>query len=274
MNDKFNFDPSERRAVLFLACVAVVALIALIGYDAVANKKHQDEVKAQQEFYQQEIDSLKARMKAQREQSYKNRRNNAYGKGTDRRYGNGEGRRYGNGSNAYDARYSNDSNDRNGSAASGESGERGRGENYRNQSSNKFTSLTKVDVNVADTALLKRIPGIGEVIAAKIIEYREKLGGYNNVNQLFEVKFFTPDLLKWFVVNDAPSLRQLNLNIADFRTVNNHPYITYEQTKAIMNYRRIYGEIKDVDQLRSTSIFTDEQLEKLLPYISFTLYSP
>ena len=40
-----------------------------------------------------------------------------------------------------------------------------------------------------------------------------------------------------------------------------------DREKAISNFQRLYGPITDMEQLRATTIFTDEELEKLQNYI-------
>ena len=135
--------------------------------------------------------------------------------------------------------------------------------------SNKFRSLTKVDVNTADTAVLRRIPGVGEKISEAIVEYRGKLGGFYSVEQLMEIKIVSPELLEWFEVSSSPNLQSINLNKASFQALNRHPYISYEQAKALLQYIRLYGKVKDEETLLSAGIFTKEELERLRPYIVY-----
>jgi DNA uptake protein ComE-like DNA-binding protein len=135
--------------------------------------------------------------------------------------------------------------------------------------SNKFQSLTKIDVNTADTALLRRIPGVGEIISLAIVRYRYRLGGFHSVHQLLEIKIVSPELLEWFMVSSSPNLQKLNLNKASFQALNSHPYISYEQTKALLQYIRLYGKVKDEETLMATGIFTAEEMEKLKPYITY-----
>ncbi|NLZ55611.1 MAG: hypothetical protein GX900_02970 [Clostridiaceae bacterium] len=45
----------------------------------------------------------------------------------------------------------------------------------------------KVDINHADMKALMTLPGIGEVTAAKIIEFRESRGGFRDLNELMLV---------------------------------------------------------------------------------------
>lgn len=135
--------------------------------------------------------------------------------------------------------------------------------------SNKFQSLTKVDVNTADTAMLRRIPGVGAKISDAIVRYRKRLGGFHSVEQLLDIKIVSPELLDWMEVSSSPNLQKLNLNKASFQALNNHPYISYEQTKALLQYIRLYGNVKDEETLLATGIFTKEEVEKLKPYIAY-----
>jgi competence ComEA-like helix-hairpin-helix protein len=134
--------------------------------------------------------------------------------------------------------------------------------------SNKFQSPTKVDVNTADTALLRRIPGVGAKISEAIVKYREKLGGFHSVEQLKEIKIVSPELLDWMEVS-SPNVQKIPINKASFQALNNHPYISYEQTKALLQYIRLYGKVKDEKALLETGIFTKEEVEKLKPYIAY-----
>ncbi len=45
-----------------------------------------------------------------------------------------------------------------------------------------------VDLNTADAAMLDSVPGIGEVIAGRIIEYRNSIGKFKTVDELLNVK--------------------------------------------------------------------------------------
>lgn len=133
----------------------------------------------------------------------------------------------------------------------------------------KFHTLTKVDVNESDTAMLRRIPGIGEKISVAIVRYRQRLGGFHSVEQLREISIVSPELLEWFTVSSSAAVQKIHLNKASFQVLNSHPYISYEQTKALLQYIRLYGKVKDEETLLATGIFTKEELEKLRPYIAY-----
>lgn len=137
------------------------------------------------------------------------------------------------------------------------------------QESNKFKTLTKVDVNTADTTLLKRVPGIGKGIANAIIRLREKLGGFYSIEQLEEISFLSPELYEWLTVEPNAEIHLININKASFQELNSHHYISYNQARDLINYRRLYGEIKDKEVLIDSNIFTKEEVERLAPYLEY-----
>lgn len=132
----------------------------------------------------------------------------------------------------------------------------------------KYPAGTQIALNTADTADLKKIPGIGSYYAKEIIEYREKLGGFHSTKQLREIKGLPADIAKWFTV-PTDSVRKLALNRLSFDALYRHPYLNYYQCKVIMEHRRKYGPIKDLDELSLYREFTPSDLERLSPYLSF-----
>ena len=132
----------------------------------------------------------------------------------------------------------------------------------------KYPEGTLVDVNSADTVELKKIPGIGSGIAGSIVRYRERLGGFCSLGQLEELKHVTPDLLKWFKLENN-SVRKVEINKAGLDKLRAHPYINFYQAKVIVEHRRKKGPIKSLSQLALYEEFTEKDLNRLSAYISF-----
>lgn len=127
-----------------------------------------------------------------------------------------------------------------------------------------------IELNSVDSAGLLPLPGIGPAYAKRIIKYRSLLGGYYSTEQLKEVYGFTDSLfqiIKSYVKVDASLVTKIDLNTEDFKKLNAHPYISYEDTKTIFNYRRKNGTITKLEHLR-ICITDEEQLTKLTPYLS------
>lgn len=140
---------------------------------------------------------------------------------------------------------------------------------YARYRSQKFPEGTIIDINAADTTQLKRIPGIGSYYASKICRYRERLGGFLHIRQIKEVEGLPPDVEKWFSIEDNPQIHKINVNEADFKQLIRHPYLNYEQVKAICAYRQKYGKLKSWSELRLVEAFTADDFLRLGPYFDF-----
>ena len=53
-----------------------------------------------------------------------------------------------------------------------------------------YIDIPKLDINKADSAAFDDLPGIGPYFAAKIIEYRNELGSFSELEQLMDIKYF------------------------------------------------------------------------------------
>lgn len=132
----------------------------------------------------------------------------------------------------------------------------------------KYEAGVVLDLNTADTTELKKIPGIGSNYASKIIRYRDQLGGYVSVNQLKEIG--VPEECFLWLKTSHEAINRLQLNKSSFSQLNRHPYLNFYQTKAICEHRRKYGPIKDIVQLRLYTVFTQNDLQRIQPYLDFS----
>lgn len=132
----------------------------------------------------------------------------------------------------------------------------------------KISSPETIILNLADTNQLKRVPGIGSWFARAIVRYGERLGGYVNVGQLQEIDNFPVESMQYFVIEN-PVIVKLNLNKLSINELRKHPYISYYQAKAIVDYRRLYGPLKSLDDLKLHVRFSPEAIGRLLPYVEF-----
>ena len=134
-----------------------------------------------------------------------------------------------------------------------------------------------IDINTADTNDLKRIPGIGSFYAKRIVAYRQRMGGIANVHQLLEIQGFPESSLKYMIVEQnsntqhPSTITKIKINHLDQNALSRHPYIRYVQAKEIMNFRRLRGPIKKADDLRRLPSFTNDDVNRLEPYIDYSL---
>lgn len=125
-----------------------------------------------------------------------------------------------------------------------------------------------VDLNKADTTLLKKVPGIGSYYARRIVEYRKRLGGFVSVGQLSELKDFPEGLERWFVVSSI-ELEPIYINKLSIDALRRHPYLNFYQAKVIVEHRRKYGPIKKLQSLSLYEEFSSSDLERLQQYVNY-----
>lgn len=102
-----------------------------------------------------------------------------------------------------------------------------------------YIRIPLVDINTADSAAFDGLPGIGPYFAAKMVEYRDKLGGYSYPEQLMDIYNFGPEryeALEDLISCSAPEAYGLwTLPAEELRR---HPYIrTWQAANAIVLYR-------------------------------------
>lgn len=132
----------------------------------------------------------------------------------------------------------------------------------------KFQRDTVLDLNMADTTLLKRVPGIGSWRARRIVQFREHLGGYNQTEQLLEIDGMPDSVLRWFVIH-TPVFEKIDLNRATADEMAAHPYLTYKQARVILQHKRLHGPLRSLDQLSLYEEFPPKELKKIEPYVAF-----
>ena len=124
-----------------------------------------------------------------------------------------------------------------------------------------------IDLNTADTTLLKQLPGIGGAYAKWIVNYREKLGGYCETEQLLEIYGMDSTrfkkIEKHIKIDSSFCVNKLKINSDAFKVLLKHPYLEYEDVKKIVNYREQKGLITSWNQLVKV---VDEAINPKLQY--------
>lgn len=136
-------------------------------------------------------------------------------------------------------------------------------------SSKKSSSKKTIELNSCDSLELLDLKGIGPSYAKRILKYRSMLGGFFTVEQLKEVYGFTDELyteIKPFIKVNPDLVKKININGDDFKTVNKHPYLSYELTKQIFNFKRK----TPITASNFKEVINDEAIySKVLGYINF-----
>ncbi|MCI5681837.1 MAG: helix-hairpin-helix domain-containing protein [Bacteroidales bacterium] len=139
---------------------------------------------------------------------------------------------------------------------------------------------TVIELNSADTLTLQCIPGIGIGIAKQIIRYRTQLGGYYSPEQIREIdalQHYDQDTLLRFCFDSvmphlyacADSIKRISVNHSSIRVLQRHPYMRFEQAKALYTLRRNRFHLDAISDLQPLSEFTEQDLQRLQWYLSF-----
>ena len=128
-----------------------------------------------------------------------------------------------------------------------------------------------IDIAHADSLELIKIKGVGNVIANRIIKYRDKLGGFYSKNQLKEVYGISEDYIATILKQTTLSsteVSQLSLNNDSFKRFVNHPYLQYEDVKKIFEHKQTTGGFNQVKDLQRFNILPDSIFSKVAPYLT------
>lgn len=143
-----------------------------------------------------------------------------------------------------------------------------RGEYTRDDKPARLT----IDMNLANAQVYEKLSGVGPTLAARIVKYRNVLGGFVNRAQLFEVYGMdsTQIQLEHVVMQfDSLLIKKLRVNDLDAAALASHPYIDYKQANLLINYRQHHGKYLKQEDLLQSKAFTESELARLAPYLSF-----
>jgi competence protein ComEA len=128
-----------------------------------------------------------------------------------------------------------------------------------------------VNVNEADTAAFIALPGIGSKLSARILSFRDKLGGFYSIEQVGET-YGLPDStfqkIKARLLVDGNNIRKMNLNAATKDELKVHPYIRWNLANAIVEYRNQHGAFKNLEELKNIVLIDEVSYNKIVHYLS------
>lgn len=130
----------------------------------------------------------------------------------------------------------------------------------------------KTDLNQATETQLQQVSGIGEALGKRIIFYREKLGGFSNDIQLYNVYGLEPSVvqrtLNLFTVKTPKVISKININTASASDISTIPGISFEMAKKIWEYRRLREKITSIQELDKIEGMSERKLQLIQLYLS------
>jgi competence ComEA-like helix-hairpin-helix protein len=149
-------------------------------------------------------------------------------------------------------------------------------QNNYHQNAFEKTTYTKpekkvavVNINEADTSAFIALPGIGGKLAARIVNFRDKLGGFYSIEQVGETYGLSDSSFQKIKgsLQLSGTVKRLNINTATKDELKVHPYIKWNLANAIVEYRNQHGAFKSLDELKNIVIIDEGTFEKIVHYL-------
>ncbi len=133
------------------------------------------------------------------------------------------------------------------------------------------TPPATVDINAASPEEWEQLPGIGPYRARKIVEWRDQLGGFADMEQVADT-YQLPDstftaIRPYLRVRTPPAT--LSLNLLSARELARHPYLDRRTATILVRYRENHGPFAGPADLEKVRALSTEKRERLLPYLNF-----
>jgi DNA uptake protein ComE-like DNA-binding protein len=144
---------------------------------------------------------------------------------------------------------------------------------YPKQTFDKKEKLVVLDINQATQEDLKKVYGIGEALSLRILKEKEKLGGFVSMEQMQDIWGLSPEVIenlnKSFKISVQPDINKLPINKASIKELMQFPYFKYSLAKAIVTYRSMNGDIKNIEDLAKVKGFPVEKVNIIGLYLEF-----
>jgi len=140
-----------------------------------------------------------------------------------------------------------------------------------NKSQSSYTEPISVSINAADTTAFISLPGIGSKLAARIINFRNKLGGFYSPDQIGETYGLADSVfrkIRPFLKPGVSPVRKININTASVEELKTHPYIRYHLATLIVAFRDEHGLYKSLEELKKIAIIDDPVYQRISHYLT------
>ena len=133
-----------------------------------------------------------------------------------------------------------------------------------------FIDIPKLELNKADSAALVTLKGIVPYYACRIIEYRERLGGFFDPQQLMEIEGIDSERYDGFsfsVEVDSSHVKYFDFWSLTKEELTLHPYVGSFAAKGILRYRSVTDTSQwSFSDLVRNNILTSDRCSKLSRY--------
>lgn len=136
----------------------------------------------------------------------------------------------------------------------------------------KSKTIAVLDINTATKEDLMKINGIGDKISDRILNEKEKYGGFVSMQQMNDIWGLSPEVLDklntHFEVKTTAGIKKININSASIKELSQFPFFRYALAKNIVIYRSMNGDIK-IEDLSKIKDFPVDKIKIIALYLEF-----
>lgn len=139
-------------------------------------------------------------------------------------------------------------------------------ESYDNSARNVI-----VDINTATVEEWQALRGIGPAFSKRIVNFRDKLGGFVSVQQVSETYGLPDSVFQKIQLQLRPSAiqRKLPINTATIEELAAHPYLRFSDARLLVNYREEHGRYTGPGDLDKLYGLDEATKQKISPYLAY-----
>lgn len=129
-------------------------------------------------------------------------------------------------------------------------------------------AVTTIDINTASVEEWKALSGIGDVLSARIVKFRERMGGFASIDQVaktYGLKDSTFQLIRPYLTLATPAVNKININTAWESELMECDGVSKEIAQAIIIYRKQKGRFQTIDDLKKIVFINDAMFNRIAP---------
>ena len=130
---------------------------------------------------------------------------------------------------------------------------------------------TVLDVNHANASDFQRVYGIGPVYSERIVKFRNSLGAFVHMDQLYQVYGLDSVVVKAikasFSVQDTPVTHKISVNSASEYELQRLPFFTKELAEKIVRERATNGLFNDFHEISNILSLPEDKIEIIKLYL-------
>ena len=132
-------------------------------------------------------------------------------------------------------------------------------------------ALPTIELNSATKQMFKQLR-ISPFAIQKVINYRKRIGGYydkQQLNEIFNLDSVSIQKICRYSVIDTSKILKIDIQKCTLRQLAEHPYLNYEKAKTIIRYRNFVKHIDNLLELVNSKVIAPSDTLKLRYYIKF-----